>query len=116
MERLKTLLTANLPQIIEMRRYFHMYPELSGQEFNTQRKITAELERLGLEPRPAADTGVIADIKGGADGPVIAIRADMDALPVQDEIDQPYRSQNHGVCHACGMTAISPCCWEQRQF
>lgn len=102
MERLKALLDACLPQIIEMRRYFHTYPELSGQEFNTQRKIIAELEGLGLEPLALAGTGVIADIAGAGEGPVVAVRADIDALPVQDEIDKPYRSQNHGVCHSCG--------------
>jgi amidohydrolase len=102
MERMKALIEQQLPQIIEMRRYFHTYPELSGQEFNTQRKIIAELENLGLEPRMAAGTGVIADIAGEGKGRMIAVRADMDALPVQDELDKPYRSQNHGVCHSCG--------------
>ncbi|MDU4961826.1 MAG: amidohydrolase [Sporomusaceae bacterium] len=102
MERLQNLIQENWPHMVELRRYFHMYPELSGQEFNTQRKITAELRSLGLEPRDAAGTGVIADICGKADGPMLAIRADIDALPLQDELDQPYRSQNHGACHACG--------------
>lgn len=102
MDQIKTLLAQHLPHIIEMRRYFHMYPELSGQEFNTQKKIIAELEGMGLAPQEAAGTGVVVDIKGGRPGPLIAVRADIDALPVQDEIEQPYRSQNHGVCHACG--------------
>ena len=102
MQRLKAMLEKHLPHIIEMRRYFHTYPELSGQEYNTQRRIIAELESVGLTPRPAAGTGVIADIVGKGAGPMIAMRADMDALPVQDEIDKPYRSQNHGVCHSCG--------------
>lgn len=102
MERLKALIETHLPQIIELRRYFHMYPELSGQEFNTQRKIMLELENLGLTPRSSAGTGVIVDIKGDGEGPMVALRADMDALPVQDEIEKPYRSQNHGVCHSCG--------------
>lgn len=102
MERLKALLDAYLPKIIEMRRYFHTYPELSGQEFNTQRKIIAELEDLGLEPQEIAGTGVIVDIVGEGKGTTVAVRADIDALPVQDEIDKVYRSQNHGVCHSCG--------------
>lgn len=102
MERLKALIESHLPHIIELRRYFHTYPELSGQEYNTQRRIIAELESIGLTPRMAAGTGVIADIVGEGPGPMVAVRADIDALPVQDEIDKPYRSQNHGVCHSCG--------------
>ena len=102
MASVKGLAEKHLPHIIEMRRYFHMYPELSGQEFNTQRKIIAELEQLDLQPRSMAGTGVIVDITGGSTGRTVAIRADIDALPVQDELDKPYRSQNHGVCHSCG--------------
>lgn len=102
MGQIKALTTAKLPQMIEIRRYFRKYPELSGAEFNTQRKIMTELAALGLTPQAVADTGVVADIVGRADGPLIAIRADTDALPIQDAIMTPYCSQNHGVCHACG--------------
>ncbi|MDF2876495.1 MAG: N-acetyldiaminopimelate deacetylase, partial [Sporomusa sp.] len=68
----------------------------------TQKKIISELRSMGLEPRQAAGTGVIAEITGSRPGKMVAIRADIDGLPIQDEIDQPYRSQNAGVCHACG--------------
>jgi amidohydrolase len=88
--------------VIAMRRYFRMTPELGGQEFETQKKIISELRSMGLEPRQAAGTGVIAEITGSRPGKMVAIRADIDGLPIQDEIDQPYRSQNAGVCHACG--------------
>ena len=75
---------------------------MSTKEFTTQGKIVAELTALGLAPVKAAGTGVIADIKGTRPGRTVAVRADMDALPLQDECGQPYQSQNPGVCHACG--------------
>lgn len=88
--------------VVEMRRYFHMHPEVGGEEFATQQRIMDELSSLGLTPRRAADTGVIAELKGAWPGKTIALRADIDALPIQDEIDKPYKSQNPGKCHACG--------------
>ncbi|HWR43773.1 amidohydrolase [Sporomusa sp.] len=88
--------------VVAMRRHFRMSPELGGQEYETQKKILSELRSMGLELRQAAGTGVIAEIKGSRPGKTVAIRADIDALPIQDEIDQPYRSQNDGICHACG--------------
>lgn len=98
----KQLVQEHHEEVVALRRYFHMYPELSTQEFNTQKRIMAELTALGLNPRPIANTGVIAELKGAKQGPTLAIRADIDALPIQDECEQPYQSQNHGVCHACG--------------
>jgi len=88
--------------VVSMRRYFRMFPEISAQEYETQKKIMAELKAIGLEPRPAAGTGVIAEINGSKPGKTVAIRADIDALPLQDKIEQPYCSRNAGVCHACG--------------
>jgi len=99
---IEALVRQNHDSVVALRRYFHTYPELSAQEFNTQKKIMAELSAIGLHPRTAAGTGVIAELQGSRPGKTIAIRADIDALPVQDECEQPYRSQNHGVCHACG--------------
>lgn len=88
--------------VVTMRRHFRTFPEVGRQEYETQKKIISELKAMGLEPRPVAGTGVIADIQGGKPGKQIAIRADIDALPIQDEIEQPYCSQNTGCCHACG--------------
>lgn len=99
---IKELVTKHSEAVIDLRRYFHTYPELSGQEFNTQKKVMEECSKLGLNPRKAAITGVIAELEGALPGKTIAIRADMDALALQDECEQSYRSQNHGVCHACG--------------
>ncbi|GBG57098.1 N-acyl-L-amino acid amidohydrolase [Sporomusaceae bacterium FL31] len=102
MPDISELVKKHTASVIELRRYFHTYPELSGQEYNTQKKVLSELEALGLRPRPAANTGVIADIVGALPGKTIAIRADMDALKLQDECEQPYQSINNGVSHACG--------------
>ena len=99
------------PYVIEMRRHFHAHPELSGQEVETAKRISAELDALGVEYRCAAETGIIVTIRGGApdaygaDGNPrrrIALRADMDALPVLEETDVPFASRNEGVMHACG--------------
>ena len=99
---LKALVAKYQDYVIALRRHFHMWPELSTQEFKTQEKIIAELANLAFTVRRAAVTGVIADIQGGRPGKRIAIRADMDGLPMQDECGQPYQSQAPGVCHACG--------------
>ena len=91
-------------EIISWRRHFHQNPEISGKEFETQKKILEVLKSMGIEGQPCAGTGVVADI-GPTTGRTVAIRADIDALPLSDEIDQPYCSQNEGVCHACGHDA-----------
>lgn len=101
-KQLIQLVEENREHVIALRRHFHMHPELGGEEFDTQQKILEELKALGLTPRASGGTGVIADIRGGRPGRTVAIRADIDALPIQDEIDQPYRSQIAGRCHACG--------------
>lgn len=88
--------------IIALRRYFHTHPELSAQEFGTQARIMKELAAIGVNSRPIAHTGVIADIEGAFPGKTIAIRADIDALELTDECGKSYQSQNPGVCHACG--------------
>lgn len=99
---IKTLIGKYHTHVVDLRRYFHIWPELSSQEFKTQEKVIAELTKLGLDARKAANTGVIADIQGSRPGKVIAIRCDMDALPLQDQCERPYQSQNPGICHACG--------------
>ena len=90
--------------VIERRRYFHMYPELRYEEYRTSEVVASELKSLGYEIRRAAGTGVIGILRCG-DGPVVALRADMDALPIQEENDVPYRSRVPGKMHACGHDA-----------
>jgi len=92
-------------EVIALRRDFHQHPELGFQEFRTAEVIEAYLETLGLGPRRMARTGVVATLEGDRPGPVLMLRADMDALPVAEENDVPYKSQNPGVMHACGHDA-----------
>lgn len=101
-EKIIQWLEAHQEQIIGWRRYFHQYPEISGQEFETQKKVLKILASMGIEGKKIAGTGIVADIVGGKPGKTVAFRADMDALAMDDEIDQPYCAQNKGVCHACG--------------
>ncbi len=99
------------PRMIELRHRIHQNPELSNRETQTAELVAAHLRSLGLEPRTGiAKTGVVALLQGGKPGPLIAVRADMDALPVTEETDLPFRStkrdtflgQEVGVAHACG--------------
>ncbi|ROT32109.1 amidohydrolase [Micromonospora sp. HM5-17] len=96
-------LDLRLPDLIATRRFLHAHPELSGREFDTAALIARELSVAGLAPRllPKGN-GVICDIDGRPTGPVVALRADLDALPLTDVKDVPYRSTVEGACHACG--------------
>ena len=87
--------------IIAMREYFHENPELSFKEFKTADRLEKELKDMGLNPKRITETGIIADIKGKGKK-TVAIRADIDALPVTEENKVDYVSKNKGVMHACG--------------
>lgn len=88
--------------VVQMRRHFHQHPELSFQEAKTAETVHKELEKMGLSCRRIGDTGLVCDITGKEGGKIVALRADMDALPVIEENKVPYVSQNKGVMHACG--------------
>ncbi|MBT8335150.1 MAG: amidohydrolase [Gemmatimonadetes bacterium] len=91
--------------LIDIRRDLHRHPELSFQEVRTAGVVASALGSLGLDPRTGIGrTGVVADIVGGP-GPVVALRADMDALPIHEDADHDYRSTVDGVMHACGHDA-----------
>lgn len=92
------------PYTQKLRREFHRHPELGLEEKRTARRIVEELEELpGLTVQPGVGkTGVVALLEGGSPGPVVLLRVDMDALPMMEENDVPYASQNDGVMHACG--------------
>jgi amidohydrolase len=93
-------------KMIDLRRDFHQYPELGLKEFNTTKKVEGFLKALGLETKIFVNgTGVRGYLKGSKPGKTLALRADMDALPIQEETDLPYQSQNQGVMHACGHDA-----------
>ncbi|MFD2513771.1 amidohydrolase [Pontibacter locisalis] len=99
------------PKVIECRRYYHENPELSNREVKTAERIAQDLKKLGIEVETGiAKTGVVGILKGGKPGPVVALRADIDALPVTERADLPfaskakgeYNKQEVGVMHACG--------------
>ena len=101
-------------KVIAWRRDIHQHPELSNREFRTAKVIAEHLQKLGLEVKTGvAKTGVVALLKGGKPGPVVALRADMDALPVVEAVDLPFASKEKGeyegkevgVMHACGHDA-----------
>lgn len=89
--------------LISIRRHLHQYPELSQHEFETTKFIKKWLQDNGVESRETnLKTGVFADIKGGKPGKTVALRADIDALPIEEKTGLPYASQREGVMHACG--------------
>ena len=99
------------PKLVEWRRHIHQNPELGNREFKTMQYIADHCKKLGLEVQTnVAKTGVVAILRGGKPGPVIALRADMDALPVKERVDLPfaskvkanYNDQEVDVMHACG--------------
>ena len=104
------LIKDETPKIIQWRREIHQNPELSNREFKTQQKIADHLKSLGIETRLLAKTGVVGILKGGKPGPVMALRADIDALPVEERNNLPFKSTVKAeylgnivpVMHACG--------------
>jgi len=108
---LDRLVTAVEPELLSWRRHLHQHPELSNRETETAKYIAERLSGFGLQPKTGvAGTGVVALLQGGRPGPVVALRADMDGLPVREEVDVPFASkattqydgQPVGIMHACG--------------
>jgi amidohydrolase len=102
------------PQVVAWRRDFHQHPELSNRETRTAQVVAEHLRSLGLEVKTGiAHNGVVGILRGGRPGPTVALRADMDALPVTEQVDVPfksvataeYRGEKVGVMHACGHDA-----------
>ena len=113
-ERLDELAAEAQPQVVEWRRWLHQNPELGNREFETSAYIAGALSDMGLEPQTGiAHTGIVAMIEGGQPGPLVALRADIDALPVKEQTGLPFASQAKGeyrgeevdVMHACGHDA-----------
>src|SRR5512135_98956 len=94
------------PRVVAVRRDLHAHPELSNREARTGHLVAERLRARGLEVRyPVAKTGVVGVLRGGQPGPVVAMRADIDALPIEEKTDLPFKSQVKGVMHACGHDA-----------
>lgn len=98
-------------EMVEIRRHLHSNPELSEQEFKTAAFISAKLNEWGIEHKVnVGGTGIVAEIRGNdPDKKTVALRADMDALPITEENDIPYKSANNGVMHACGHDVHMTC-------
>ena len=110
LEKIKQLAKQYSPEFIDVRHHLHANPELSYQEFETSKFVQDKLSSFGIPFEVIASTGVVGLIKGkNPDKRIIAIRADMDALPIQELNDTTYRSQNDGVMHACGHDVHSSC-------
>ena len=102
-EKLYSRLEEIYPELVNLRRDFHMYPELSHEEVKTPQKVATYLTELGLEVKTeVGGRGVLGFLRGGKPGKTIALRADFDALPIQDEKAVDYKSKIPGVMHACG--------------
>lgn len=101
-EKIKEKILNNEKEIIEFRRELHQHPELSLKEFETTKRIANKLDEYEISYRLTEPTGLIADIKGGKPGQTILLRADIDALPIQEANEIDYKSVNDGVMHACG--------------
>ena len=103
LKKIKQLAADYAPESIAIRRHIHANPELSYQEYNTSQFVQDKLADLGIPFETKATTGVVGLIKGkNPTSRIIALRADMDALPIDEENDVPYKSKNKGVMHACG--------------
>jgi len=109
-EKIKALAKQYAPEFIGVRQHLHANPELSYQEFETSKFVQAKLKEFGIPFEIMATTGVVGLVKGkNPDKKVVALRADMDALPIKEENDVPYRSKNDGVMHACGHDVHTTC-------
>jgi len=108
-EILKARAAALAPELSAVRRHLHAHPELSFKEIETAAFVTRHLQDMGLAPYAVAGTGVVALIEGQPGGPVVALRADMDALPIQELSEIAYKSTRPGVMHACGHDVHTTC-------
>ncbi len=109
-QKIRHLAKQYFPEFLAVRHHLHAHPELSYQEFETSKFVQQKLDEFGIPYTIKATTGVVGIIKGkNPSSRVIALRADMDALPILEANDVPYRSQNPGVMHACGHDVHTTC-------
>ncbi len=110
-ELIKARAEALLPELVQIRRHLHAHPELSFEEYETARFVTIQLDKLNIPyEKDICGTGIVALIRGrNPEKRCIALRADMDALPITEDNDTEYRSRNEGVMHACGHDVHTTC-------
>jgi len=102
MFNIKELAEKYYPEYQRIREHMHQYPEVANEEVETQKFIEAELDKLGIPHQRMYNTGVVALIEGGKPGKTVLLRADIDALPINEECDVDYKSKKPGYMHACG--------------
>jgi amidohydrolase len=109
-ERIRVLSKKHFPKLVKLRRELHQHPELGYNEVKTSERVVRELRKLGIKVRTGvAKTGVVGVLTGMKKGKTVALRADMDALPIMEETNLPYRSKRPGLMHACGHDAHMAC-------
>ncbi|MGD1857387.1 MAG: M20 family metallopeptidase [Leptolyngbyaceae cyanobacterium] len=103
-DQIKAITEKITPRLIEIRRHIHAHPELSGQEYKTAAYIAGVMSSYGFHVQEMiGKTGVVADLEGTGDrSDILAVRTDMDALPIPEQVDLPFASKNRGIMHACG--------------
>ena len=102
-EKINVLIDKNIDRVIEIRRDIHQHPEIAMEEVRTSGIVKAELEKLGLEVQDKiGKLGVVATLRGKEEEKTLLLRADMDALPIQEQTDLDFKSQVSGKMHACG--------------
>ena len=95
-----------IPEVVKIRRHIHMYPEISEQEYETSKYIKKCLDEIGLEAKIIGDTGVVSMLMNNPEYPTVGLRAEMDALPIEEETNLEFKSKNKGVMHACSHDGI----------
>ncbi|MGZ3851884.1 MAG: M20 metallopeptidase family protein [Flavisolibacter sp.] len=109
-DRIKALAKQYAPGFVQVRHHLHAHPELSYQEFETSKYIQEKLAEFNISFRTKASTGVVGLIEGkNPQSRIVALRADIDALPIEEQNDVPYKSTNKGVMHACGHDVHTSC-------
>ena len=106
MEKYKEIDNSLIEEVIKIRRHLHQYPEISEKEYETSNYIKSYLDKIGIESKIIGETGVVATLINNLNYPTIALRAEIDVLPIEEKNSFEYKSKNKGVMHACSHDGI----------
>ena len=107
MEKYKEIDNSLIEEAIKIRRHLHQYPEISENEYETSNYIKSYLDKIGIESKIIGETGVVATLINNLNYPTIALRAEIDVLPIEEKNSFEYKSKSKGVMHACGHDGIA---------
>ena len=107
MEKYKEIDNSLIGEVIKIRRHLHQYPEISEKEYETSNYIKSYLDKIGIESKIIGETGVVATLINNLNYPTIALRAEIDVLPIEEKNSFEYKSNSKGVMHACGHDGIA---------